>query len=205
MTLTTPAPRAVTGGLNAGDVIVAGMQRILVAPVGTAFPADIDVAPAAAWFDLGYTTEDGIAASFGKDTDDLMTSQSLDPVRKLVTGAPKTITASLRQINAETMRLAFGGGEFDGDDDGWEFTPAPPSFIDERALMVEAEDGDTTLRLMYSRTMVSEAVETSFVNTAGMVFPLTFAVLAAEPSYVIQGKGEGFLAPPAANGNGDAH
>ena len=204
---TTDTRAAAGGGLRPGDVVVAGMQRILVAPVGTAMPASIAAPPSAAWFDLGYTTEDGIAASFGKDTDDLMTSQSLDPVRKLVTGAPKTITASLRQVNSETLALAFGGGEYDGDDDAWEFTPAPPSFIDERALIVEAEDGETTLRLMYYRTMVSEAVETSFVNTAGVVLPLTFSVLAFAPNtFKIQGKGEGFIVDgddPDTNGNGE--
>lgn len=205
--MTTTETRAADGGLNAGDIVVAGMQRILVAPVGTPMPASIATAPAVAWFDLGYTTEDGIAASFGKDTDDLMSSQSLDPVRKLVTGAPKTITASLRQVNSETLTLAFGGGEVTGDDDAWEFIPAPPSFIDERALIVEAEDGETTLRLMYYRTMVSEAVETTFVNTAGVVFPLTFSVLANAPNtYKVQGKGAGFVIGGdggGANGNGD--
>lgn len=191
--MTMTQPRAAGGGLRAEDVVVAGMQRILVAPVGTAMPGAIDTAPAPAWFDLGYTTEDGIAASFGKDTDDLMTSQSLDPVRKLVTGAPKTITAPLRQVNSVTWALAFGGGAFTGDDDAWEFDPAPPSFIDERALIVELEDGETTIRLMYYRVMVSEAVETTFVNTAGVVFPLTFSVLAATPSWNAQGKGAGFI------------
>lgn len=181
------------GGLDADNVVVAGMQRLWVAPTGTALPASIDVAPAAAWFDLGYTTEDGIAVSFGKDTDDLMTSQSLDPVRKLVTGAPKTITAALRQINEVTLPLALGGGEIDGDDDDWTFTPAPASFIDERSLIVEAEDGETKLRVCYSRVMVSEAVETTFVNTAGASLPLTFSVLSADPPYIIQGAGEGFM------------
>ena len=188
MTTTAPSPRAATGGLESGEIVVAGVQRILVAPVDTPMPASIATEPAAAWYDLGYTTEDGLAASFGKDTDDLMSSQSLDPVRKLVTGAPKTVTASLRQLNAETLSLALGGGEIEGDDDAWTFTPAPPSFIDERALIIEGEDGDTKLRIMYYRTMVSEAVEFSLVNTAGMVFPLTFAVLANAPdTFKVQG------------------
>ena len=56
---------------------------------------------------------------------------------------------------------------------------------------------------MYYRTMVSEAVEFSMVNTAGMVFPLTFAVLAFSPTtYKVQGTRPGF-GGPAANGNGE--
>lgn len=194
MTTTAPAPAAATvGGIDPNEIVVAGFQRILVAPVGTAIPASIDEPPGTGWVDLGYTTEDGLAASFGKETDTLMTSQSLDPVRMLVTGAPKTLTASLRQLNAETLTLALGGGTVTGDDEAWEFEPAPASYIDERALMIEAEDGDTKVRIVYYRTMITEAVEFTFVNTEGLVFPLTFSVLSHEPStFKVQGTAPGF-------------
>ena len=55
----------------------------------------------------------------------------------------KTIATPLRQWNRETLTLAMGGGTWTGDDaSGWEFRPAPSSFIDVRALIVEIEDGD---------------------------------------------------------------
>ncbi len=183
MTITAPAPapQAATGGLDGSQVRVAGFQRLLVAPTATAFPDDIDTEPEAAWIDLGYTTEDGIVFSFGLDTDDLMTSQSLDPVRKLTTARPKTVNGSLRQFNRETLTLALGGGTWTEDGGTHEFHPAPSSYIDERALMVEFADGAAKARFCGRRTMVSEAVEFTLVNTAGLVFPLTFSVLAAEP------------------------
>jgi hypothetical protein len=203
--MTIATPRAAGGGLEAGEIVVAGMQRIYVGPVGSDLPDSIEDEPDG-FYDLGYTTEDGLAVSFGKDTDDLQSSQSLDPVRKLVTAAPKTVTASLRQFNAETLTLALGGGTVDGDDDAWTFEPAPPSFIDERALIIEGEDGDVKLRIMYARAMVSEAVEFTLVNTAGLVFPLTFAILASVPPFLVQGGGmDGFVGTPSAppaNGNG---
>ena len=59
--------------------------------------------------------------------------------------------------------------------------PAPSSFIDERALIVEFEDGAEKVRFIGYRVMVSEAVEFTLVNTAGLAFPLTFSVLANEP------------------------
>ena len=49
------------------------------------------------------------------------------------------------------------------------------------ATVVEAVDGGTRVRIVYYRTMITEAVEFSFVNTDGMVFPLTFSVLSYEP------------------------
>jgi hypothetical protein len=182
MTITAPAPMAATGGLDGTQVVVAGFQRLLVAAVGSDFPEGIGTEPDADWTDLGYTTEDGITFSFGLDTDDLMTSQSLDPVRKLTTARPKTVAGSLRQFNRDTLTLALGGGTWTGDDDeGWEFHPALSSFIDERAVIVEFADGDKRARFCGRRTMVSEAVEFTLVNTAGVAFPLTFSVLAAEP------------------------
>jgi hypothetical protein len=184
MTVTeAPAPRAANGGLSGEEVVVAGFQRLLVAPVGTAAPDGIAAEYPPAWYDLGYTTEDGITFSFGLDTDTLMTSQSLDPVRMLTTGRPKTVAGSLRQFNKENLTLALGGGTWSGDAlDGFEFEPAPSSFIDERMVSVEFEDGNKKARFFGRRTMVSEAVEFTLVNTAGLVFPLTFTVLAAEPN-----------------------
>jgi IPT/TIG domain len=185
MTVTeAPAPRAAAGGgLSGEEVVVAGFQRLLVAPTGTAAPDGIDAEYPAAWYDLGYTTEDGITFSFGLDTDTLMTSQSLDPVRMLTTGRPKTVAGSLRQFNRENLTLALGGGTWSGNaQDGFEFEPAPSSFIDERMVSVEFEDGNKKARFFGRRTMVSEAVEFTLVNTAGLVFPLTFTVLAAEPN-----------------------
>jgi hypothetical protein len=178
-------------GLAPEEVTVAGFQRILVAPIGTDTPDDITDDPSSDWVDLGYTTEDGIAFSFGLDTDDLMTSQSLDPIRKLTTARPKTVTASLRQLNRETLALALGGGTFQDAGAGWEFEHAASSFIDERAVMVEFEDGPKKVRFWSYRTMVSEAVEFTLVNTAGLVFPLTFSVLANDPfTYKWQGNSE---------------
>jgi len=204
MTVTEAAPRAATGGLSGEEVVVAGFQRLLVAPTGTLPPAGIDTEYGTDWYDLGYTTEDGITFSFGLDTDTLMTSQSLDPVRMLTTGRPKTVAGSLRQFNKENLRLALGGGEWSGNaQDGFEFEPAPSSFIDERMVSVEFEDGAKKARFFGRRTMVSEAVEFTLVNTAGLVFPLTFTVLAAEPNTfwwqanaAMLGETDGGAAPP---------
>jgi hypothetical protein len=190
VSILSPQARAAAGGLDSSQVTVAGFSRILVAPVGSLVPPSVTDDFDPPWIDLGYTTEDGLAASFGLDSNDLMSSQTLDPLRKLVTARPKTFTASLWQVNEETLRLALGGGTVTGTDDEWHFAPAPPSFIDERMLAIEAHDGPFVLRLIAHRTMVSEAVEFSFVNTDGVKFPLTFSVLANEPTtYDVYGGG----------------
>jgi hypothetical protein len=185
-TLAPPAARADSGGgLVPSEVVVAGFQRVLVAPPNTDPPDGIEDDFEDPWVDLGYTTEDGIAFSFGLDTDTLMSSQTLDPLRMLVTARPKTIATPLRQWNRETLILAMGGGDISADGGTNTFTPPPSSFIDIRALVIEIQDGDKKARFVGYRTMVSEAVEFTAVNTDGLVFPLTFSVLANEPNAYI--------------------
>jgi len=192
--MTITEPRAVGGGMDADQVFVPGMQRVWIGAVGTDFPDGIDEDPDPGdWTDLGFTTEDGITISVGKDTDDLMTSQSLQPVRILVTGQPITVAFSLRQISATSLVAAMGGGTINGDDDAWHFTPAPSSFIDERALIVQGEDGANKLRWLFYRASLSEAVEIPVVNTDSIVLPLTYSLMAHEPPYEIDGSSTSFL------------
>jgi hypothetical protein len=192
--MTVTAPLAAAGGLDADEVFVAGMQRIWVAAPGTEFPEEISDDPGEGWSDCGYTTEDGITCTFGITTDNLMTSQSLAPVRVLVTEKPTTLAATLRQLNAVTLPLALGGGTVTGDDSSWHFVPPPPSFIDERAFIVEGEDGENKLRFMFFRASISAEVAIPLVNTNSIVLPLTFAVLSHDPLFLIDGSGPGFAA-----------
>jgi hypothetical protein len=197
MTITEPRPAAAAaGGLNPDEVFVAGMQRLWVANVGTPFPDDIDEDPGEGWTDCGYTTEDGFTATFGITTENLMTSQSLAPVRVLVTEKPTSFTASLRQLNRVTLPLALGGGAVTGDDSSWHYTPPPSSFIDERAFILEGEDGDHKLRFMYYRASISAEVAIPMVNTDSVTLPLTFSVLAHDPLFEIDGSGPGFAGGP---------
>lgn len=194
MTVTAPSPMAAAGGLEPDEVFVAGMQRLWVAAPGTDFPDDVNEDPGEGWSDCGFTTEDGITCTFGITTDNLMTSQSLAPVRVLVTEKPTTLAATLRQLNAITLPLALGGGTVTGDDEAWHYVPPPPSFIDERAFIVEGEDGPNKLRFMFFRASISAEVAIPLVNTNSIVLPLSFAVLAHDPLFLIDGSGPGFAA-----------
>lgn len=169
------------------ELVVAGAGGVYVADVGETEPTDIDAAIPSGWTELGFITEDGVRFSFGSEIQEFFAWQSLDPVRKSKLRAPKTISFDLMQWNAENLMLAFGGGTWTEDSGKFEYTPADDSFLDERALMVEATDGDRTYRFLFRRTINTQGVSFAFTRNANANLPLTFDVLAVsgDDSWII--------------------
>jgi hypothetical protein len=158
-----------------------GDGSIYVAPVGTAFPATIDAAIPAGWTQLGFVTEDGVVPEFGQDTTDVGAWQSGDPVRILLTKKPKKIDFSLLQVNADTMELALGGGDWTEPSAGlFLFEPADESFLDERALILEAFDGDIGYRICYRKALKDGAVTFPLSRTKASEFKISMRILAAD-------------------------
>lgn len=161
---------------NSDQVVVGGNGHVWAAAVGSTAPTNTATAMPAAWVDLGYVSEDGVAFSFGKDITDILAWQAFSPIRKIVTAQAITATFALRQWSQPTLEFALGGdvvasgGEFK-----WE--PSDPEDIDEHALTLEIFDGDKAYRLYFPKGIVSEAVETTFSRTAAADLPVTFAAL----------------------------
>lgn len=160
------------------EVVVAGDGRVYVAPVGTAFP-DFGDAPAAPWVELGYFTNDGVTVKVGRETKDIEAFQSLEPIRVIVTKRPVDVSFKLMQTNAPQVELALGGGTFaeEGTSNVYRYTPSDPSFVDERAVLVEIEDGDDTYRVELPRCLNKAGVEFSFKREEEVMFPIELSVL----------------------------
>jgi hypothetical protein len=92
-------------------VLIPGTGRIYLAPVGTTAPADPDTAPIAPWGDVGHTSrENGVTITReGGDSEVKGTWQNpnLRERRNPVTWA---LTFQLHQVDADSLRLYFGGG-----------------------------------------------------------------------------------------------
>lgn len=166
-------------GKDTDELVIAPEGRIMVAPVGTAVSAtDVEAALDADWRELGYATEDGVTLSVGKEIQDIRGWQSMDPLRRVVTDRNVTVAFTLRQLNLDTVPFAYGGGEVTPVGVGnYLYTPPEPSEIDERALLIEWEDGDKNYRLHVRRGSVTEAVETQLVRNDTANLPVTFGAL----------------------------
>lgn len=84
---------------------------------------------------------------------------------------------TMRQWNAETLILALGGGTVTESTGIYTYEPPAPGSIDERAVIVDWNDGDRNYRLIVRRAVVSDAVETQLQRGAAADLPVTFTVL----------------------------
>ena len=169
--------------LDATEIAVAGTGHVYRAVLGTAFPANTSTVPAAAWIELGYTTEEGVRFSFSKETTDFMGWQSTDVLRTIATAAPKEIAMDFAQLNQDTWNTAMGGGTWSGTPPNYEYVPPAASAVDEFALLIEATDGTEIYRWGFTRVVVTGSVDFALTRSDPIILPVTVKVLDASPVY----------------------
>ena len=169
------------------ETLVAVGGQVSVAPLGTTLPTTTTGALNAAFVGLGYTTDDGVSFSVSKETTDVPAWQSFDPIRTLLTSRTIQASMSLQQWNEDTVPLAFGGGEVSGTTPNFKYTPpSPDDGLDERCMVIDANDGDVHMRLVFPRGLVVDAVETTLSKGATAVLPITFKLLAPETGSIFE-------------------
>lgn len=167
---------------DAAEVIVAGSGQVWFAPVGTTLP-DVGDDPTSgldtAFVPAGFLTEDGPTLSVGSEVTDFMAWQSRTAIRREKQTQDIQFSFVLQQWNSENISFAFGGGSVQDEGGGiWSYTfPEADDALDERALVVDAVDGDVNYRFVLPRGNVTEAVETQFTRTATAQLPVTFKAL----------------------------
>jgi hypothetical protein len=162
--------------LTADEVFIAGGGHVYVADVGATEPTDTTTAWDADWVELGYTTEDGVTITPGQTITDIPAWQSRYPVRRIVTAENFEASFSLLQWNQDTLSLALRGGSWVGD----VYTPGAAGVVDERALGIEAIDGDKIARIIIPRGIVTTVGGINMTKTAANPIPITFSALGTE-------------------------
>ncbi|MFI5557935.1 phage tail tube protein [Amycolatopsis japonica] len=170
-------------GSNAKEIRVAGSGRILVAPLGTAAPADTAAAWGADWKDLGYTTTDGVKVAKKDKIDPIDTWQSVSPARFVYSDRDLTFKFQMLQLNEDTIPFFFGGGTVAqvGTSGVYKYEMAAEPKFDERMLGVEFTDGnEVKYRLVVARGQVTETEEMALVRTAPLKLGVTYTALAVD-------------------------
>ena len=129
-------------------------------------------------------------ATDGKTIVDVAAWQSFYAVREIISAREFSRAFVLRQWDRYTIGLAFGGGTFTDQGGGLtKYEPPDPSTLDERACIVDWQDGMKDYRLVVPRCVVTENVETNLTRTAAADLPITLRVLAptagADPWYCL--------------------
>lgn len=181
--------------LDAAEVRSFPFGHGYVAPVGTAFPDEIDdPVDLDLWAELGHLSEAGPRFSFGKNLTPQASWQSRGrPVRNLRGAQPITVSFDLLQWNRNNTVYALGdSGSWAESSPGsglWTYTPGSEGDVDERALIVEAVDGDFNYRFCFARTENQAGVDFAWTGTALAPLPIVATVLEAPNEgapYIIQ-------------------
>jgi hypothetical protein len=168
--------------LNPLATLVAGVHHLFFAPLGTTLPTTVGSAPGigldAAFTAVGYTADTGAAFAVDTQTTNLFASQSLDPIRTIVTSKTATIQAPLIEWSAASLTAAFGGGTITAASGGWKYVPPPAGTLDEVSAVLDIVDGDERVRLVVERGIVAGSVSATLVKNAFATLPITFTALA---------------------------
>ena len=159
--------------LDGTEVRVGITGHLYTAPVGTAMPTTTTAALPAIWVELGYT-EEGPVISTDTNVEDFIPWQSRTAVRSVVTEATMTIAFTLWQRNAQTLKLAFGGGTVTAGTGTGQVIYRPPleANLVEQAFVFEILDGPIIDRYCLYRGSPSLADDISFAKDSVTGYPL---------------------------------
>ncbi len=170
---------------NADELIVASNGAVYFAPIGTTLPKEGDdptAALAGAFVGAGWITENGAGFSVSSEVTDFKAWQSRQAIRREKTGQEISLSFAFQQWNEENVPFAFGGGTVTDQGGGlysYAF-PASDEALDERSLVIDAQDGDENYRIVVPRGNVTDAVQTQFQRGAVAELPITFKALEPE-------------------------
>lgn len=154
---------------NTGELVVGATGAVYVAPVGTALPTSIATALNVAFVDLGLLTEDGVTVTPSVSQEVIRAWQRLTRVRTIITERDFEMEFAMMQWNEDTVPFAMGGGAVVVDVAG---PPAEYSYNfpdddvrDERAMVIEWQDGTKDYRLVIPRLEVTDLASFTVART----------------------------------------
>lgn len=166
-------------GQNASESFVPAGAKVLLAPVGTLFPADLAAAFDAAWKDLGLVGDDGASLDASRDTEDF-NSWQVKNFRSRTRNRGYAWNFGAVQWNRLTVEAFFGGGVWTvtGVAPNQVFTYELPELTDiyEMALAFELVDGARKFRWWAKKVTLGDQDNISFADTLTPI-PLSFKVL----------------------------
>ncbi len=145
-------------------------------PYGGAWPAGLA--------SLGYT-EDGIALNVGRDIEDIVVDQEVDPVLLLSTGRDIRISTNLAEFRAATLSAAFGYGTATttastatvrGQED-FDLAGGAPAIRNRvSAIEAQAQNGEPFRAIFFKAVAVSDG-DLNFAKTDNVAIPFEMRAL----------------------------
>lgn len=162
---------------NANNIVIPGKFTLYVAPVGSTAPTTAEASLAAAWADLGYTTEDGSSFSTDPSFEEVRSHQSDFPTRLLKTGDSAGVACTLQEFTRNSLLTAFGGGAITTVSAGqYRYDPPAQGVSTPTAVIMEWADGPTVYRLVIPKARARSGIEIGLGKTSESGLPINLTV-----------------------------
>lgn len=168
------------------QIVVAGTGTLYLAPYGTALPANPPTTAVretlnAAFIDMGYTSEDGVALTDGVEVNDINAWQSQYPVRRVVAGYTGKVAFTLIQWSKDIWEQVFHGVVTEPVADTVHlFTPTRDGVVAEKSLVLDVDDGATQYRFVFPKVSLSGDLVVPLVDTEEAEIPTEWGVLGGD-------------------------
>lgn len=161
-------------------VRLAPSGHVYVAAVGSTAPVDVTSNWGAAWSELGYLDENGVAITPSLATADIKAWQSLLPIKTILTGVACTVKFNMEQLTSKITSEYFFG-------QSW--TTSLPSnlatmnlssnpTIPYRALGIEwTDDRNGVNRIIFGNGLITDRDVMTLNRTNATAFGVTYTVL----------------------------
>lgn len=158
--------------------------RVLVAPLGTAEPTDVTTDFNVAFKELGWVTEDGVSVTPSVDTNDITMWQSINPVKRPITGMGLEVSMVLGSHNKSTLELYFLNSTVENASGvaRLEMANAPASQDVMLAVEWTDDEGDTN-RLIFPRVTMTDREAITLQRSEAVGLGITFSSLAGPDGY----------------------
>lgn len=158
--------------------------RVLVAALGTTEPIDVATPFNVAFKELGWVTEDGVSVTPSVDTNDIMMWQSINPVKRPLTGMGLEVSMALASHNKTTLGLYFLNSQTTTVSGVARLEMANSPASQDVMLAVEWTDDEGDInRLIFPRVTMTDREAITLQRSEAVALGLTFSSLAGPNGY----------------------
>lgn len=148
-----------------------------LAPLGTTLPTDAEGALDAAFYTVGYISDEGVTTSSDVSTEDLFAWQSSSPIRTLLNERTYSFEFTMVETAPETLAVYFDSTAT-GDLATGLSVPIPDQpEANHYAAVIEGLDGLVTTRLVFGKVTLSDAGDVEMTRSGLQGYPVTLKVL----------------------------
>lgn len=158
--------------LTASNVRVGVTGAVFAAPAGTTLPTDAVSAINAAFVDVGYVSEEGVATATATETNDITAWQNGDIVRKVQTAHDFTVAFTMIETNAKSLELYYGN--YTGGPGGASAVVQVKGVQGYRGrFVINVIDDQEEIRIVIPDGQVTERGDVTYVNGDAVSYPVT--------------------------------